>query len=67
MVWPDIKSKTTATKLSYADSVLILMHVNGEVPKEQAVKIMLPALWPSAHQGQSSGHLVPLINALTQL
>lgn len=56
----------TATKLSW-DSVLILMHLNGDRPKEWSCKNKAASSWPSAHQGQSSGHLVPLINALTQL
>ena len=34
----DKNPKTIATKLTCADSVLILMHFNGEMPKEQSYK-----------------------------
>lgn len=70
MVWSDIQQKpknnSKKTELCWFSAHSYAFQW-GKCPKNKAVKITLPALWPSAHQRQSSGHLVPLINALTQL
>lgn len=57
MMWSDIKQTKKIPALCWLISHSYAFAW-GKCPKNEAVKILLLALWPSTHWGKTSGHLV---------